>query len=486
MTKEAYLAGTFSAIPNTCGFELPIFRSRRSDMQLIQLIDEQDNVSELIHREFANLTPVYDSKIPTRVGHPAIFSFRDLDGSLHAGTRTELIASLAPMIETGVFDSLPLLRFRLSSFCRLKQRVRIDAATALAWIKERSSGWAANSWKLESTIIPEIRRRVVTCLRTAGESADTVDTILNLIDIEMKPDGEIDLKIRLPQDFPWAARCQKRLMDEDSLLGEAVDWWPELKTCRPEISPSPNPSLFNQKGVPSFDALATARTFLDEKLFLSALSNTSAPKLVRNKLSRARSRVSQFQKIGDLVAYIERFSSQKHGQLQLDLPNTANSALEDIHDDFLRIFGQYSEERSDIRDFVRGQKYSGTVVSVFSQTYTARSGGICPVGKVGVHTAVVIKAIMSGGPYNNEWLDRGTRLKYYLRSRKHSGSIIYDEQLKENKSIIDYVDVPILVFAKDAQTEELYTYFGVFKSNGVRSEPDGSKWFDLVLETQGA
>jgi hypothetical protein len=90
------------------------------------------------------------------------------------------------MIGRGDFDHLPLLRFRLSSFCGLAGRIADDALTAWAWLRDTASQQAADRWKLESTIVPEVRKSIALHLRAAGKNQKTIERIDRMLDVREK------------------------------------------------------------------------------------------------------------------------------------------------------------------------------------------------------------------------------------------------------------------------------------------------------------
>jgi 5-methylcytosine-specific restriction protein A len=474
MNDTAVFVGTFSAVPGAPGFELPIFRKKTSDMCLIQLIDYNDNVGDLTHKELAFNGCTTDRDVLAIIGSPAIYAFRAPSGTICVGTQREIQGSLASLIELSALDSLPLLRFRVAAFCNLVDRIALDARAAWAWIKDRSTPWAANAWKLESTIIPEIRRNFAIAMNASGDDVAHIDTVSG--GVEATIDGDtLRVTIRLPANGARSLRYLEKFNAEKSLIGRVSTWWPEHAgtTCVVTV----------ERGCrrPSRDGrtpLESAKAFLDDKMFLPALTNPNTPGNVKNIFRHSRTLVSKFDKIGDLIQYIGRFSTARSKQLSLPIV-FGQTRFEDICEEFIGIFGEYSGDRLSIGDFVDGKLYSGYTLSIFSRTYVNRSGGIRPVGKVGSHRAVVVSATLSGGRYANEWITDGKILKCYLKSRTIGGRTRYNEEYAENRSIIDSPGIKILVFTRTTP-DGWYTYNGIFTNTRVVRESDGTKWFELA------
>ena len=55
-----------------------------------------------------------------------------------------------------------------------------------------------------------------------------------------------------------------------------------------------------------------------------------------------------------------------------------------------------------------GEAYNSFDLNIFAERYDNRSGGILPIGEVGHHRAVFVKATLTGGKYPNGWIEDGT------------------------------------------------------------------------------
>ena len=227
------------------------------------------------------------------------------------------------------------------------------------------------------------------------------------------------------------------------------------------------------------DVLLQAQRFLNAMMFEPAERDPATPKRLRTLISRTKSKVYQFRRIGDLVSYVDRFSRNENGQIPLEL-GCKSKTMEDIHSEFSERFGEFANEQSTPRDLILGNRYSAFFISSMAQVYTNRGGGIHVVGKIGLHTAVLVRATMQGGERPNRWGQRGIRMQYCLKPKKLAGRLFFDDRTPENRAIADYPDVPVHVFARENTAERGYIYFGIFKNAGIQGCIAGPKWFELV------
>ncbi|WP_207479601.1 HNH endonuclease [Arenibaculum pallidiluteum] len=232
----------------------------------------------------------------------------------------------------------------------------------------------------------------------------------------------------------------------------------------------------------SIDAV---RAYITNKVFEPALASPAVSDEVKSTVRNSVRWLNQFRRVGDLLHYMDRFREAPDTPVYTGLKNAGLLTFEDIRDDLLMKFAAFRDERTILEDFVVGQEYRSDDLVIFAEIYDNRSGGILPIGKVGRYKAVFIKATLNGGKYANEWLTAGERLKYFLKSRtnRHSGAIEFKESYIENAAIIEYPDTPIYAFTRPDE-RSTFTLAGIFRNAGVHTEPDGSKWFDLVLRDQ--
>lgn len=222
--------------------------------------------------------------------------------------------------------------------------------------------------------------------------------------------------------------------------------------------------------------IASAREFIEQRVLRPALDSTSLDEKTKGTIRNTASWLPRFERIGDLVAYMDRFKGAADTPIYHALKKAGLRTFEDIHGEFMVEFGAWATERTRLDDFIVGQRYTGSHLVIFAGVYDNRSGGILRIGKGAKPQAVFVKATFSGGKYANEWVDEGTRLKYYLKSRGD----LFNERFVENAAIINNPEVPVFVFHRRLSTDA-FTFAGAFTNAGVQRETDGSKWFDLVL-----
>jgi hypothetical protein len=248
----------------------------------------------------------------------------------------------------------------------------------------------------------------------------------------------------------------------------------------------------------SIEALDEMKQFLNERVFSPSLLDTTLPTRARNAVRTARSRVSEFRRAGDLIEYMDRFRPSL--QELMFFSKGDGHRLENIHAEFMKRYRNLKNDRTTIADFEEGKKYNAADLSIYAGSYDKRGGGIRPVGEFGVHEAVVVNVTLSGR-YDNKWIENGTRLKCYLKSKRVGSIPRYSEKYVANRAIIEFPGLPILVFVREKDADD-FTYYGVFRSNGVYLDDDresgifqstpfhsngsskAGKWFDLVKVTE--
>lgn len=218
-----------------------------------------------------------------------------------------------------------------------------------------------------------------------------------------------------------------------------------------------------------------ARLFVEEQVINPALSSVILPESAKATIRNTKSWLPRFRRIGDLIAYMDRFKGVADSEVYRELKAAGLLTFEDIHDDFMVMFGKFASERTRLDDFIVGERYTGSELVIFAEVYDNRSGGILVIGPSAKPQAVFVKATLSGGKYPNAWISEPERLRYYLKSRKE----VFSETYVENAAIINNPDLPIYVFHR-SDDRELFTFSGCFRNEAVHKEADGSKWFELV------
>ncbi|MBK3776258.1 HNH endonuclease [Azospirillum brasilense] len=216
--------------------------------------------------------------------------------------------------------------------------------------------------------------------------------------------------------------------------------------------------------------------FIEEHVFEPALTHPGLAQEVKNTVRNSARWLRQFRRVGDLLHYMDRFRGAPETAVYKGLKEAGLLTFEDIRADLLNRFGAWQADRTRLDDFVVGGEYSSTELVIFAEVYDNRSGGILPIGPVGRHKAVFVKATLSGGKYQNQWLEQGKRLKYYLKSRND----VFKETYSENAAIIQYPEVPVYAFVRHS-TDGRFRLAGVFRNAGVHEEEDGAKWFELTI-----
>lgn len=218
-----------------------------------------------------------------------------------------------------------------------------------------------------------------------------------------------------------------------------------------------------------------AQDFIIDHTLQPAVDSPVTSERIKNLTKDSIRWIRQFRRTGDLIAYMDRFQGDAPPEIVKGLRNAGIPTFEDIHEEFLTLFGASQNDRTRLDDFVIGETYTPYDIHIFAGSYDLRSGGILPIGPFGSHTAVFIKATFDGGPYPNEWIEEGRRLRYYLKARTGK----FEEGYQDNRSIIKFPNVPIYAFTRPSRGES-FMLAGIFQSTGVHTESDGSKWFELI------
>lgn len=225
-----------------------------------------------------------------------------------------------------------------------------------------------------------------------------------------------------------------------------------------------------------------AREYVLEAVQRPALAS-SLPESTKAKVRHSNIWLNQFKRVGDLFAYLKRFSADKQDETYLEMHALGLQTFEDIVEPFEKRFGDWVGDRMRASDFVIGETYSAHDILIFSANYDTRAGGMFVIESAGQPTAVVIKATLSGGRYANEWLERGRRLKYFLKSKTlKDGSVQFGEHFKPNAAILNVPSLPVLAFVRQTSNDG-FVYAGAFANQQMHEEADGAKWFELVLTT---
>lgn len=228
------------------------------------------------------------------------------------------------------------------------------------------------------------------------------------------------------------------------------------------------------------EPLSEARQFINDSVFLPILKSKTISGKLKNVARNSSKWIAQIDHIGDLLIYMERCAAAPSAKATYQsLHNAGLTTYEDIIPVFRERYGAWVDRRLSPWDFVVGAEYSSTKLVIVAGRFETRAGGILPVGEVGSHIAVLVKATIAEGKYANRWITRGLRMKYYLQSINGA----FRESFAANRSIIDFPHIPVLIFWRQTKNDS-FVYAGQFASAGVHDDPSGAKWFDLVRRDQ--
>lgn len=222
-----------------------------------------------------------------------------------------------------------------------------------------------------------------------------------------------------------------------------------------------------------------AKEFVLKRVQEPALNSPDLAKKIKAQVKHSDIWLRQFKRIGDLYAYLRRFSQDKEDTVYLEMKKRGLSTFEDVTGEFAERFAPWLGDRTRASDFVIGQEYSAHEVLIFSGSYDTRAGGMFVIESEGTPRYVVIKATLSGGKYANSWLEQGRRLKYFFKSISQGEKQVFGEHFQANAAILKNRDIPILTFVRPSDTGP-FKFHGAFIYASHHVETDGSKWFELV------
>ena len=221
-----------------------------------------------------------------------------------------------------------------------------------------------------------------------------------------------------------------------------------------------------------------ARNYLMEKAITPILESNRASKGLLDNTRNTKVWLERFDRIGDLLIYIDRFRGENENEITRELESLGLNTFEKIRPDFMQRFGGWASDRTRLDDFIIGRTYSSFQILIFAQHYNLLSGGILPIEHSGALQAVLVRATMSGGTYANQWLEEPLRLKYYLKSINGD----FRESYKDNAAIINNPNIPVCVFHRQRAGDD-FEYAGAYGNVQVHMEEGGTKWFELEQAT---
>lgn len=218
-----------------------------------------------------------------------------------------------------------------------------------------------------------------------------------------------------------------------------------------------------------------AREYLLDRVQRPALQS-QIPDKTKNKIRNANLWLLKFDRIGDLLVYLQRFRPDNEDATYNEMTAHGLTTFETIVADFEKRFSPWAHDRTRVSDFIIGAQYSAYQILIFANIYDTRAGGMFVIKAEDKPAYVVIKATLEGGTYANEWMKKGYRLKYFLKSI--SGA--FSEDYEANATILNHPEVPIVTFVRDTVNNP-FTYFGMFSYKDIVR--DGNvKYFVLDKE----
>lgn len=226
--------------------------------------------------------------------------------------------------------------------------------------------------------------------------------------------------------------------------------------------------------------IEAAREFVQDRVQRPAIQSEALRPETKDKVRHSDTWLRQFQRVGDLYTYLQRFHQDKEDPIYFELTALGLQTFEDITQEFAERFALWLNDSTRSTDFIIGEKYSAHQILIFSGNYDTRAGGMFVLQADGRPTMVVIKATLSGGKYANRWIEPSLRLKYYFKSIKQKGLPVFGEHFQTNAAILENHDIPVLTFVRGSEKES-FTFQGMFSYAAHHTEDDGSRWFELVL-----
>lgn len=462
------MTGTFPgfARPHFAPANLQHQSSSANTVYVQYVLDERIVAFDPLEQDLAcHVIPLADSSA-VRVGDSAVYAYAFAPNDAVVGARDVVAHVIAQR-----FDEIVEKEFAActaAQFARLEDRLPdlyLRAFRSLAELDSASSRLWRDSVIFQTTLRDELLSLQIPpdCARLQSHEKDgRLEVVLSLT-LEHPRDIQ-------PRRLETACR---RLLQGTGLFGQNDVFTLSVETAAGDATFG---QLRMLESGELDDILKEAQFFLEEKVFLPALRSGSQRTL--NVVRNTRQWISKFQKIGDLIRYMDRFRPEVQQQTSFSFAQIKQIRFEDVYAEFIEKYGRYRGFQTTITDFEEGAAYSPFTLSIYTRTYDNRAGGIRSVGKVGKHEAVVVNITLSGGKYANEWLKEGKRLKCYLKSLPKQ-SEASDEGADANRSIMRYPHVPILVFTRKSGESD-FIYQGIFQYVQITADDKGSKWFDLV------
>jgi 5-methylcytosine-specific restriction enzyme A len=213
-----------------------------------------------------------------------------------------------------------------------------------------------------------------------------------------------------------------------------------------------------------------AKKFIENEVLIPSLECEELSKSIKNKIISTKTWINKFSRIGDLYLYLNRFTLDKKNEMYESLKSVNLKTFEELVPEFNSKYTFFKNELTNASSFVIGNVYDSYDILIFAQKYDTRAGGMFVLGN---NEAVIIKATLKGGMYQNEWLKKDESLKYFMKSING----IFKETYKENKAIIDNKNIPIYTFVRNTDKDD-FIYKGIFIYKKHETK-ENKKWFIL-------
>lgn len=404
------------------------------------------------------------NQAPVSVGDAAVYCYAFGPGDIITGFRGAVAAAITDRFQE--IEGKEFAACTAAEFANLEDRLPLVNRRAFDLLA-RTNRFSAEVWR-DCSVFAGRLRQTLAALNIDPEHfrLETRDTGKRLevsLIINGKGAGEV-------RQQAISHQC-RQLLSRSGLFG-ANDRF----DVRFETSGPPDQLSLLAPGEPE-EILSEAKDFLEDKVFLPALRWAGGSEHAVRVVRDTRYWVSRFERIGDLVRYMDRFKLDTR-QASLPFLEIKQIRFEDVYAEFVKRFGRFRGYGTSVADFVEGSRYNAFALSIYTRSYNNRGSGIRPVGKLGSHEAVVVNITLAGGKYRNEWLEQGKRLKCYLKAPSRGGEQANEEAHSANRAIMHYPSTPVLVFTRQPGEKD-YLYHGVFRYVQIPAD-EGGKWFDLV------
>jgi 5-methylcytosine-specific restriction protein A len=219
-----------------------------------------------------------------------------------------------------------------------------------------------------------------------------------------------------------------------------------------------------------------ARKMVLDTVLQPAIDSNTVTDKTKNNTRNQKVWLRNFDYVGDLLDYLERFDGSDQPDVYKDLKKNRLKTYEDLYPILKKQFSRWSKERTRLDDYVVGNTYKSHSILISAKTYDTRGSGILPVGNKPHYDYIVIKATLKGGKYPNEWLDqKKEKLKYFFKDIKGKTKRSY----KENAAILNNPTIDIYVFVRE-NAKSPFIFEGKFVYLEDHEHPtNGSMWFVL-------